>query len=112
MRTISSSRRLVLAACAFVVTLSPGVARSTQNQEMRAKVRELSAIEKRQREDVLRLPGVEGIGTGLSSSNADQVVIRVYVKEGQATPQLRAQIASLLGNAPLEIVETSGFSAR
>jgi hypothetical protein len=92
--------------------MSPGVARSTQNSEMRARVRELSAIEKRQREDILRLPGVQGIGTGLSSNDTEKIVIRVYVLQGQATPELRAQIASLLGDAPLEIVETSGFSAR
>ena len=113
MKAIATAGRLVLSACVLVLGLGADVTHATDTAEMRAaKIRQLGAIEQRRRNEVLRLPGVEGIGTELSGQSPEQVVIRVYVKEGRATPAFKAQIESLLENAPVEILETPGFTAR
>ena len=75
-----------------------------------ADLRRLSAIEMRHRDEVLGLPGVVGIDTQASEKGSGNGVIMVYVTE--ATPELRAQITSLLEGAPVMVVATPGFKAR
>jgi hypothetical protein len=68
-----------------------------------------SQAKDRHEQALLRIPGVVGVGVGLSTVAPDQVVIQVYVERD--TPEVRQAVPAQLNSTPVEIVETGPIVA-
>lgn len=96
---------LVSILVALVLQVSSPARADDASSSLHADLERLAKIEARHRAELFRLPGVVGVGVGLSSQDERRGVIIVNVTA--ATPELRAQITSKLEGAPVEIVEGS-----
>ncbi len=74
-----------------------------------AAVDAVTRVKERHEGRLLGVPGVVGVGVGLSDRIGGQPVIEIYVK--QATDSLRQSLPSSLEGVPVNIVETGEFFA-
>jgi hypothetical protein len=71
-------------------------------------LREAERIQRSVEKDVLRLPGVIGIGIGIAVDNPDEVVFKILVEDDSET--IRANVPEWLDDVRCEILETGLFS--
>ena len=60
-------------------------------------------------QNLMKVPGVVGMGVGLSEAAPDQAVIEIYVERD--TPEVRRALPEQLDNIPVKIVETGPIVA-
>ena len=72
-------------------------------------MRDAERIQRAVQSEVLRLPGVVGMGIGLALDNPEEVVFKVLVEDD--TEAIRANIPKWFGKVRCEILKTGRFSA-
>lgn len=72
--------------------------------------RKASAIKSATENQILRIPGVVGIGIGQQTGDPTQAAVDIFVEED--TPGLRAMLPTSMDGLPVQIVQTGTFVAR
>lgn len=80
----------------------PPVSRASEAAATHAKARHERAL--------MAIPGVVGVGVGVSDSAPGQAAVEVYVEHD--SPRLRASIPAHVDNVPVKVVETGEIVAR
>jgi len=72
-------------------------------------MREAERIQEQVESEVMRLPGVVGMGLGIAKDNPEEVVIKIFVEDD--TEAIRENIPDRLGKVRCEILVTGRFYA-
>jgi hypothetical protein len=80
-----------------------------QSLQMQQAMRDAERIQKQVENEVMQLPGVVGMGLGVSAENPEEVVIKILVEDD--TEAIRENIPERLGKVRSEIVVTGRFHA-
>jgi len=80
-----------------------------QSLRMQQSMHDAERIQDQVEKEVMRLPGVVGMGLGIAKDNPEEVVIKIFVEDD--TEAIRENIPERLGKVRSEIVETGRFYA-
>ena len=80
-----------------------------QSRQLQQAMREAERIQEQVESEVMRLPGVVGMGLGIAKDNPEEVVIKIFVEDD--TEAIRENIPGRLGKVRCEIVATGRFYA-
>lgn len=103
------AKMLAFAKSFWRITESQAASQQLPEQVDPAAVDAVRRVQERHETKLLSIPGVVGVGVGLSDTVAAQPVIKVYVKK--ATAQLRRTLPPSLEGVDVEIVETGEIFA-
>jgi hypothetical protein len=95
-------------------TNAPAPARASAREESYGltveSYKKASAIKSATETDLLKIPGVVGVGIGKQTGDNTQAAVDVFVD--QDTPELRGILPTSIDGLPVQIIETGTFVAR